>query len=399
MLPGDLQAAQFQAYPPEAKRLATEQIGLLKQLPVSFLPLLLREVIAYDWKFPAERADLDRQFRYLRSLSPENLQSLIAPFARLQISAALERIDWVNLPSQFSERLTAHLWATHQIDAFHSAAGDYIHKLDAASKPEPLPLPRLGLVAIGQGVSDNTYRLFRKLRREGVYFRRVSPENGLAVLIQAAVSRAQAHPAPFAHWYIDGGSGFHQGLTCVSYDSLEPVRTALVERITKAMQPGGPGPEYARTMLAKMQPSDVGLNESGDPVLTRFQLSLLTEGSGTQLYSTTFVQWSAREALRRAQPLTLLARFAPRAKERTMSELLRGSPGGSPLDPKGSLVDADMGAYYTWINLQRLSGARDARFLVWFENHNEAVAVGPDFARGTESNTAISMPDLARRLA
>ena len=50
-----------------------------------------------------------------------------------------------------------------------------------------------------------------------------------------------------------------------------------------------------------------------DAMLTRFQLSLLTEGSGTQVFATTFVQWAAREALRRAQPITLLARFTPRS--------------------------------------------------------------------------------------
>ncbi len=44
-------------------------------------------------------------------------------------------------------------------------------------------------------------------------------------------------------------------------------------------------------------------------MLNRFQLSLLTEGSGTQVFATTFVQWAAREALRRAQPLTVFTPF------------------------------------------------------------------------------------------
>ena len=48
-------------------------------------------------------------------------------------------------------------------------------------------------------------------------------------------------------------------------------------------------------------------------MLDRFQVKLLTEGSGTQIFSTTFAQWTAREALRRAQSQTLLVRFAPTA--------------------------------------------------------------------------------------
>src|ERR1700727_3177186 len=84
----------------------------------------------------------------------------------------------------------------------------------------------------------------------------------------------------------------------------------------------GMGPEELRTNLARLLPSDLGMDKAGDAVLDRFQLKLLTEGSGTQIFSTTFAQWTAREALRRAQPLTLLVRFAPRQRQRPMNELL-----------------------------------------------------------------------------
>ena len=155
-----------------------------------------------------------------------------------------------------------------------------------------------------------------------------------------------------------------------------------------------------RTMLAQMRPEELGLNGAGDEaVLNRFQVSLLTEGSGTQLFSTTFVQWSAREVLRRAQPLTLLARFAPRQREQSMKELLAGTQANAVPDPEGSLIDADMGAYYTWINQQRLSGAERSSFLVWFEGHNEALAIAPSLPRGTESNSPIDLQQLLSQLA
>jgi len=43
-----------------------------------------------------------------------------------------------------------------------------------------------------------------------------------------------------------------------------------------------------RTLLAQMRPADLGLGKAGDIVLDRFQVKLLTEGSGTQVFSTTF---------------------------------------------------------------------------------------------------------------
>jgi hypothetical protein len=143
-----------------------------------------------------------------------------------------------------------------------------------------------------------------------------------------------------------------------------------------------------------MRPADLGLGKAGDVVLDRFQVKLLTEGSGTQVFSTTFTQWAAREALRRAQPLTLLVRFAPRQRQKPMNEMLSASRAPAELDPIGSLIDADMGAYYNWLNQQRLPGAEQSSFLVWFEGHNEAVAVGPSWPRGTESNAAADLKQL-----
>ncbi len=399
MLPRDLTADSFRAYPPRARAIAALQVALLRDLPIGFLPLLLRELISYDWKFPAERAELDRQFAYLSSRAVDARAQLMTAFAGLRISPELEHADWVNTPAQFSEQLTAHLWATRQIDAFRSAAVDYMQQVHAASPVPPPPLARIGLVVLGGGVTANKYRLFRKLRPQGVYFPNVRPENGFRVLMDAAATRAQAHPVPYGHWYIDGGTAeaVPSALTCVSYNSLAPARAALQDKMQQAY--ASMGPEAFRTMLAKMQPADLGLSAAGDSVLTRFQVSLLTEGSGTQVFSTTFVQWAAREALRRAEPMTLLLRFTPRQRNRPMNELLAETQRKAELDPGGSLIDADMGAYYTWLNQQRLKGADQAAFLVWFEEHNEAVAIGPSLPRNTESKGPVSMEQLVKLLS
>jgi hypothetical protein len=375
---------------------------LFQQLPLAFLPLLLRELIGYDWKFPAERKELDNQLTYLSPLTPEQLEKEFVAFTKLRLSSDLEQIDWVNTPAQFSERLSAHLWATHQIDAFRAASVEYIHRVNAATSSTALPMRRLGLVMVGRGVTENKYPLFRKLRGEGVYFKNVTPQGGKEALFTALQKRAKAQPIAFGHWYIDGGESevTPDDLTCLSFSSLDAVRRALVAKMRQTMQPGGGGPEVLRTLLAQMKPEELGLKSGGnEAILNRFRVSVLTEGSGTQLFSTTFVQWSAREALRRAQPLTLLTRYAPRQREQSMRELLAGTQGKPELDATGALIDADMNAYYTWINQQRLPGAEQAGFLAWFEDHNEAVAIGPALKRGTESNSAVTLREILSQLA
>jgi hypothetical protein len=79
-----------------------------------------------------------------------------------------------------------------------------------------------------------------------------------------------------------------------------------------------------------------------------------------------------------------------------MNELLAASSDRVEFDPAGSLIDADMGAYYNWINQQRLPGAEQSSFLVWLEGQGEALAIGPAMARGTEST---SVADLAQVLS
>lgn len=400
MLPNQLTPASFAAYPPEARQLAVQQIALLRRLPLAFLPLLLRELIVYDWKFPAERADLTRQFTYLGALAAGSFQAAMSAFAQLKLAPELEQTDWVNSPATFSEKLSAHLWATHQIDAFSKTAVDYVQK---ASAPDAAALPthRLGIAIIGQSVAKTEYRLFCKLRPHGVYYTQVNHAAGTQVLLSAAAARAKAHPVPYGHWYIDGGASLAapETITRISYDALSAPRATLQSRMQKTYEAPVFDPEAFRTMLAQIKPEEAGLNAGGDAVLNRFQLSLLTEGSGTQVFATTFVQWAAREALRRAQPLTLVTRFAPRQRENQMNELLAEHQRKPELDAQGSLIDADMGAYYTWLNQQRLSGDDKSAFLAWFEDHGEAVAIAPTLEPGKHSDQPIDLADLIARIA
>jgi hypothetical protein len=396
MLPKDLQADRFSGYPPQARSLAVAHLQALQQMPLSFLPSLLRQIIEYDFKFPVERREIDRELANLSSLSPAQIDDWFHGFIQVRLSSKLEQFDWVGRPTQFLEQESAYLWATHQVDAFRQAAMDYGSRLQAALPVEPLPVRRLGIAVIGQGAVSQDAPLFRDLRAHGTYFGKIKPDNGLELLLAAVEARAQAHPVPYGHWYVDGGQPIRQSpsLTTVSYQALNPVRANLLKFMQTKIASPGMGPEELRTDLAKLAPADLGMDNNGDPVLDRFQVTLFTEGSGTQIFSTTFAQWTAREALRRAQPLTLLVRFAPRQRQKPMNELLSPTDTGVELDPAGSLVDADMGSYYHWINQQRLQGADQSSFLVWFEGHNQALVISPTLPRGAQSDSPMDISGL-----
>lgn len=399
MLPADLRAEHFVSYPPLARAVAIRGLDILRELPLGFVPLLLGELIAYDVKFPAERLEIDAQFGFLRSLAAEARRSVMSRFARLRLSRELEAVEWVTAPEEFSERLSAHLWSTGQIADFRGAAIEFLNAVRQRHPPPQPAVPRLVMAVVGQGVRENAYPLFRKLRARGTYFTSVRPAGGLNTLLQRAAARAEQHPLPFAHWYLDGGAAVSPapGLEVLAYRDLERVRDAVVSKL-RNMIAAGAGTEARRSALMRLAPTDLGLAGDGaDAIRNHFAVTVMSEGSGVQFFSTTFVQWAAREVLRRAQPLTLVARFAPRVTERSMNQALIDARVEHELDPGGALVDGDMGAYYTWLNQMRLPGAEQSAFVGWFEGHSAALVVSPSVARGVQSNESINMDELLNR--
>jgi len=155
MFPSDLKREHFRDYPPLARKLVTANLAALRRLPLSFLPSLLREAIEYDFKFPAERKALEKEIANVNALSPEQFKEWFGGFEQIRLSQKLEHFDWINLPGQFVEQLSAHLWTTHQLDAFRNAATDYGNRLHAVAPPEPPAIRRLGITVVGQGTNSS----------------------------------------------------------------------------------------------------------------------------------------------------------------------------------------------------------------------------------------------------
>jgi hypothetical protein len=399
MQPSQLKAADFEHYPPLARQLAMENLRNLRELPLALAPLLLQEVSAYDWKFPAERQEIDAQFSYLGSLTPQELRDAMKPFAAIQVSSVVSTIDWITYPQVFSEQLSAALWATGQVEAFRGASIQYVNAYHRLHPPLSPPVPRLTMVIIGQGVKTASFLLFRKLRPYGVYYSAIQPANGRESLMRALSARASAHAIPYGHWYVDGGEPDEPvatGITSMSYGGLKKLRVAVVEKMRTLGRESG-GPEGLQKMMQELDPSQFrDAEDATDPVMSRFRLSIFSEGSGTQFYSTTFAEWTAHELLRRAQPVSALIRFAPRQVQRSFDEMILDQNGAAAVDAQGSLMDADMGAFYVWLNQRRLPENEKSVFLCWFEDHAEAVMIGPHGSPGTESHEQVSLDELLR---
>ena len=63
-------------------------------------------------------------------------------------------------------------------------------------------------------------------------------------------------------------------------------------------------------------------------------------------------------------------------------------------DCPGSLIDAEMGAYLSYVNLMRFPDAERASLLVWHEGYGQALLIGNGLPRGVESNSAMTVKEL-----
>lgn len=396
-MPSWLSSENFSLYPPEGRKVATLHLTALREMPASLLPVFLLELKEYDWKFPAEQREIVTRLEFVQA-NP----SSYAAFRSIKIPTELDNAESVKDPQRLLEEMTAYLWSSLQMDAYRKAADRFVELYGTTLKAVPPAYPRLLMICIGREATAPAYPLFQKLRGSGQVWTNVCRDDAIATLLRALHQRSASDPTSYSHWYIDGGSplpGYQS--TCVEqllYPDLSPVNKQILAIMTSCIKAGS-GPEVLQAKLAELtrQIPSAGRVNSNDR-MQQFVISLLTQGAGTQIFSTTFVQWATREILRRAQPATILARYAPRQRQKPFNAMVADALATNDLDPDDSLVDADMGAFYAYLELKRLPGADRDRFLIWFEGHPQAFIAAPDIPAGTVVNSQIDMTELLSKM-
>ena len=150
MRPEDLRAESFSHYPPQAAALAVSHTSLFQKMPLSLLPMILLQVIDYDWRLPAEQRNLGRQLNYLGSLSPIEFTERMKSFAGMQLTPELVSTDWVNQPEHYGELFAAMLWSSMQIEDYRKAVSGYDEAISKVLEEAPPDIPRFAIVVVGK---------------------------------------------------------------------------------------------------------------------------------------------------------------------------------------------------------------------------------------------------------
>jgi hypothetical protein len=388
------------AAPPDVARLLRQHRDVLARLPVTFQAFIGLEAEKWPTFFAPEKASLGALLETLARPSGPELAEALAGVMRVETEAGCRNVKGSD-PRQIQEGTQALLrrkgllprWR-HQVDlVFQRLQPQVEAQLYPADSPR-----RVVVLVYGEGIAIQRDKLWQRLRGLGARVPlRLDGATTSGAFLRAlfAVDRNGALFSgldPSEAWLVEAGDALHAlcdatarpaCATGLSYTRLRAYRETLARSLYKKVLGGVSGPQelaaYAREL-------DVALPEGAllhsDHVVRAFTRDVLLGGNAALLVNNTFVEWAAVQALKRAEPRLLVARFGVRDKMKPFSSLLLfSSPRANdqvPIleDPFGSFVDVEQLSYYVWLNAEKSAAYRGKTlYLLLAEGVDEMLAI------------------------
>jgi hypothetical protein len=423
----------------DAAALARAHKDVLERLPATFHASILVELEKWPTLFAPEQAYQRALLEHLAGLPDAERLALFSGIARVEGEAGCGSIR-TSTPGRFQDEAQAALRKTRLLAEWRKEVDGVFQRiqpaLDAALHPADAPR-RLVVQVYGSGISIQANRLWSRFRNTGVrvplalegvngaepflrlLFSGTAERDSTPTLF--ATARRSAGLTPLDSWIIESGQALHtcceSGVpdessnfshTGLSYERLRGYRDELTRALYSKIQAGVASPQefaaYARSLRITPEP---GVMRNTADVVLAFVRDVFLTGNGTLFVNNTFAEWSAVQALRRAQPRMLVVRYGVRDKMKPFSSLLLFSqPRASdqiPMieDPVGSFVDVEQLSYYVWLSAEKSAAYRKRTlYLFLAEGVDEMLAMRSDAAASSRSELPkASLPDVCATMA
>ena len=393
--------------------------GVLKRLPLTFLPFVNQHLREWDHLFPYERQSVTQLLVYAAGLNEADFASLFREVFQLeekmgvrhwrQFSTAEQTIENSSLLARsayFQEWRKAVQWVFDVVQQrgprIEAAAGKPGNRLIAAIIPKLLPLDpatawtrwqgigrplKLDLASSDGALSPAEILLGGALNLAG------GRSGGL---LDVALRQRDSSLADI--WVCDAGTSLVDHLlktgpagasmvpaVLLSYGRLASFRESFAHQMN-TMRKDLSDADSVFDSLRKVEVSPWCPAEVADqPAIREFLRSLYLSGNGALLLGNSFVEWASSEALRRARPSFLVAQFGVRNKPKPFTGvvLFENPEKLNPLPPvpdlPGSALDAEVLALYVWLAATRFEEyQRSTACVCLAESLSEAFVVGPE---------------------
>ena len=413
--------------------------GLLKRIPLTFLPFVNQQLRQWNYLFPNERQSVERLLLFVAGLTPDQSTTLFRNVVELEDKMGVRHwhFNTNEQTIQNSSLLAASPYFQEwrqAVQAVYDAADASALKTDgAATQPErklvlldiPLDLPVDAETVwrrwqgIGRPIklelsqSGNSATAFEAL----LTGKSDSAGGRSAGLLDMVTSRHDSSPANT--WIIDAGKGLVDSVldstpsitapataTILGYARLDRYRQNFsheMNTIPKDLGGADAVFDHLRTVdVVPWCPAEVGAN----PAIREFVRALYLSGNGAVIFGNSFVQWAASEAFRRARPSFLAAQFGMRSKPKPFTgvAIFDNPDQVNPLpavdDLPGSALDAQMLALYVWLAAYRYPEYQHSSVCVCVaESLSQAYVVAPPEFSIWKETEPVSLDQLGSALS
>ena len=318
--------------------------GLLKRLPLTFLPFVNQQLREWDFLFPNERQSVERLLLYVASLDPEQSAALFRDVVQLeekmgvrhwqfstteqtiQNSSLLARSpyfqDWRRAVQAVFDAADQHALKTNGAAA---KSGNRLVLLDIPQLSPRRCGERLAPVAGNRPAPETRSRSVRRAPQSFGISSRRHTQRGRWAFRQDCWMLPGAVPAPRlrtpglwtleAAWSIrarEAGT-FRHGRSHGYLAQLWEAGLATGENFSHEMNTMRKDLADADAVFDHLRKVDVTPwcppEVAADPAVREFLRSLYLSGNGAVIFGNSFVEWASSEAFRRARPSFLAAQF------------------------------------------------------------------------------------------
>jgi hypothetical protein len=406
--------------------------GVLNRLPITILPFVNQQLRDWDFLFPNERRSAERLIFYVDSRSPQESAALFRDLIRLEGEMGVRRwhfsTEEQNIENSSDLARSPHFQEWRKaVQAVFDAADRYEteagqpgkprHRAIVLDIPSSLPVEEADAWRHWHGIGKRV-----KLQPSDSQLKDDGLDGVLTGILATANEPGDPPPASAQDssaelWAIDGASNLVDSCLAavptaapsrailLSYTRLDPFRESFsheMNTVRKNLSDADAVYDHLRKLdVTPWCPAEVVAN----PAVREFVRAVYLSGNGAVIFGNSFVEWAASEALRRARPRFLAARFSVRSKPKPFTgvAVFENPDKVNPLpavdDNPGSAIDAGILASYIWLSAIRYEEYRQSTVCVCVAGSiAEAYLVAPPEFALSDAREPIPIEDLAHAL-
>ena len=399
------------------------QRGVLQRIPVTFVPFVNQQLHQWEVLFPNERQSVQRLLVYVDHLNQEASAALFREVVQvedkmrvkglhlstneqtIQNSSELARSPYFQ---QWRQAVQA-VFDAAELRALSASGGskDHQHRLILINIPAQLTLRRDTAWRRWQGTGQalNLGSSSQDSLRRSMGFLLGGGSGTQPGLLEILPRGDQVSSASV--WVVDAGRDLVDSTLqaepaagarpqiLLSYQRLDTFRdnfSHAMNTMRKDLSDADAVFDHLRKIeVTPWCPREI----ADDPAVCEFVRSLYLSGNGAVIFGNSFVEWGASEALRRARPTVLAARFGVRPKPKPFTGVAvfdnpdQVNPAPSVDDVAGSTKDAEILAKYVWLSALRYPEYQSSTVCLCIaESIAQVYLIAPDeFELKTENGT------------